>query len=627
MLALVVVVELRVPDRDDTLVAQRREHALVVRRPFVLLDSEHRQGPPEVLVLQHRHADGRLQAVGGEVWRRLQVEARADVGNRGRPTAEHHRADHALAVLKLHRVDLGGEPERHDHSLPAFDRRAGQQPGRAHRHTHRGFQRLLLQDLRSFSHRGQRLRDLAQRVQGRIELRSLAAFGLQDPRVLEHDPGHRSELVQRRHIGLGEPDRAVAPEAQGADDSAVAVNRRERLVHGPALGLGLDPAVDVLVGGDEAAQHRLPVANLGQGALDGGGVGRAAAPRPSRLSEHHVRVVRLEEDGRAGVVADHLLALVEHELQRLVHRLAGRLLDELVHQRVARGFPARSGDGVGARQLRAGAQRQSHREPAVVVVEIALLLAQQDEAADLVADAHRHRHQPCDVQVVRQVVDQLRKRRLIVADVLLARLDSAEQRSGVPRVALHRHRMEAIEADARRLRKELPAVGRRGVVAREVGARLPRDDGEGRDVARVLGVVRVRGGRHEGPLLGQELDPNRLQVNRMGADRSREAAVGHASDETTEPEEQKPGQLEDEVRSPQVEPIREEGDQQRCHAERNRALPVGVERSRTQRQQARHDGEELVRTRVAGDVQRRADQHEGGRGRRKADAECKCRPF
>src|ERR1700687_3630758 len=115
---------------------------------------------------------------------------------------------------------------------------------------------------------------------------------------------------------------------------------------------------------------------------------------------------------------------------------------------------------MGARKLCAGAQRQGYSKPAVVVVEITFLLAEQDEPADLVADAHRHSHQPRYVEVVRQVVDQLRESRLIVADVLPARLDRAEQRSGVLRVALHRHRMEAVETDSRRLRNELLAIGR-----------------------------------------------------------------------------------------------------------------------------------------------------------------------
>src|SRR5258708_6005846 len=57
------------------------------------------------------------------------------------------------------------------------------------------------------------------------------------------------------------------------------------------------------------------------------------------------------------------------------------------------------------------------------------------------------------------------------------------------------------------------------------------------------------------------------------------------------------------------------------------ALPAEVGRPRTEREQARHDGEERVRARVAGDVQGCADQDDRGRRGRKPDAESKYRPF
>ncbi len=146
----------------------------------MLLGAEHRKGSPQVLVLQHRHAYRGLESVGGEIWRRLQVEARADVRHRRRPPVEHDRPDDALAVLKLHRVDGGREPERHDHLLQAFGSRAREQARCARGHSHRGFQSFLLQDLRTLRDRGQRLRDLAQRVERRVELRRLAGHRLED---------------------------------------------------------------------------------------------------------------------------------------------------------------------------------------------------------------------------------------------------------------------------------------------------------------------------------------------------------------------------------------------------------------------------------------------------------------
>ncbi len=44
--ALVVVVQLRIPDRDHALVAERREHALVIGGPLAFLDVENRQRAP-----------------------------------------------------------------------------------------------------------------------------------------------------------------------------------------------------------------------------------------------------------------------------------------------------------------------------------------------------------------------------------------------------------------------------------------------------------------------------------------------------------------------------------------------------------------------------------------------------
>src|ERR1700682_3943584 len=106
--------------------------------------------------------------------------------------------------------------------------------------------------------------------------------------------------------------------------------------------------------------------------------------------------------------------------------------------------------------------------------------------------------------------------------------------------------MKAVKPNPGRLGYELPAIGGGGVIARKVGARLTRDDREGGHVPRVLGVVRVGGGGHEGALLGQELDAYTFELIRMDSDRAREAAIRNAADKPTEPEEHQPGELKDE---------------------------------------------------------------------------------
>ena len=78
------------------------------------------------------------------------------------------------------------------------------------------------------------------------------------------------------------------------------------------------PAECLLFFRDGVAQHGLAVADLRERLLHS--------------------LVRLEDDGASRVVTDDLLAALEHELQHLLHGLARGLLDELVHQRVARRF-------------------------------------------------------------------------------------------------------------------------------------------------------------------------------------------------------------------------------------------------------------------------------------------------
>ena len=238
------------------------------------------------------------------------------------------------------------------------------------------------------------------------------------------------------------------------------MDRGERLVDGSPLGIGLHTAVDVLVFGDQAAQDGLSLPHLRKWSLDASRVGLHGALRTPGGSEDHVLVVGLKENCGAGLVTDHLPALLEHELQRLFHRLARRFLDELVHEQVAGRFHPRNRDCVGARELGARAQRQGDGEPSVVVIEVAGLLAQQDKATDLITDMHRHRHQACDRHVLGKVADELGQPSLVAADVSGAGLDRVQQRSGTLRSAAHRLWVEALEAYPRRLWNEQLAVGR-----------------------------------------------------------------------------------------------------------------------------------------------------------------------
>ena len=155
--SLVVVVELRVSDSDHALIAQGGEHALIVGGPLALLDVEHREGPPQAPVLQHRHAYRRIQPEVHEVRRRLQVGACAQVGHRCRPPAEHHCADDPLAVLHDELVDGRRQPEGHDRRLAPVSGGPCEQARAGRRDPHRRLERLLLEHLGALGHRGQSL--------------------------------------------------------------------------------------------------------------------------------------------------------------------------------------------------------------------------------------------------------------------------------------------------------------------------------------------------------------------------------------------------------------------------------------------------------------------------------------
>ena len=179
--ALVLLVQLRVAHRDNALVAERRQDALIVRRPLALLVVENRQGPPEATLLEHRGADGGLNLVRVQVRRRLNVEGQVDVWHRRCAQAQHRRADDALSVLKLHTVEVGRETNRHDRHLVSLFRAARQKAGRAIDHPDRNLERLLLEDSRTLSDGGQRLRHLSQRIERRVKARCLPRDHLQDP--------------------------------------------------------------------------------------------------------------------------------------------------------------------------------------------------------------------------------------------------------------------------------------------------------------------------------------------------------------------------------------------------------------------------------------------------------------
>ena len=191
---------------------------------------------------------------------------------------------------------------------------------------------------------------------------------------------------------------AAAAQAQRADDTGFAPNGRQRFVHRHRMRFEPQPTERALLLGDRVAQHRLTVANFRERSVDRL---RLLTVRPD------VRVVRLKQNGAPGVVADHLCATIEHKLERLLHRLPRGLLDELVHQRVAGGLLARKGDGMGARQLGAGAQSQRGGQAAVVLGEHRRPAAEQDKAAQAISDRHRCGDRSDQVQVVGQVVEEL----------------------------------------------------------------------------------------------------------------------------------------------------------------------------------------------------------------------------
>jgi hypothetical protein len=128
-------------------------------------------------------------------------------------------------------------------------------------------------------------------------------------------------------------------------------------------------------------------------------------------------------------------------------------------------------------------------------------------------------------------------------------------------------------------------------------------------------------------MLVLELRAQVFQVVDVTPDRARQAAIRDASYEAAEPEEHQAGQLNDDVSVPQVELGRGQHREQSRTPEWNRALPIAVESTGRQRQQAGHDGKRSRRARSPSDVQRRTDQDQHCGRRREPDPQRKRRPL
>ena len=167
--ALVLLVQLGVAHRNDTLVAKGRQDALIVGAPFAFLVVKDGERPPELSFFEHRSADRGLQTARGEVGRGGEVLVGVEVLHGGRPPAQHGGAHDALSVLKLGSLEACRETDRHDRGLVPLFRGPRQKAGRAVDDTNRSFERLLFQDPGALRDRGQCCGDLAERVQRRVQ--------------------------------------------------------------------------------------------------------------------------------------------------------------------------------------------------------------------------------------------------------------------------------------------------------------------------------------------------------------------------------------------------------------------------------------------------------------------------
>src|SRR5207253_10798610 len=114
-------------------------------------------------------------------------------------------------------------------------------------------------------------------------------------------------------------------------------------------------------------------------------------------------------------------------------------------------------------------------EPSVIVAEAAGGSTQHDKSSHVIPDRHWDRDQALQMEVVRDVVDQLDQPVLVERGEGGAGLDRGKQRSGVAVGPVHRLRPKAVDADSRRLGHEAPSIGGRQVAAREVGSDVAGD--------------------------------------------------------------------------------------------------------------------------------------------------------
>ena len=378
--------------------------------------------------------------------------------------------------------------------LCAFGSRPCQQSRARACDSRRRFERLLLEHLRALRDRGQRLRDLAQRVERGVELRGLARDRRENARVLDRDAGHRAELLQRGRILLVEPGGRVTAQADGAEHAVPAADWSEELIHRARGGAGRDPAEHPILSRRVAANDDLALAHSLHRAFD-----RCSPALPVDEDEG---VVGLEQGDAAGVKAHDPADAIEHEGEDLLHCLAGRLGHELVHERVALGLPLAQGDRVGARQQGTGAADQRHAETPVIVGEAARLVAEEHEAAHAIADRHRQSEQAVDGQLVGHVVHELCKARLVGADELFGRVDGSQQRPCVRCTARHRLRVQPAQTNPGWLGHVLLAIGGHEVVACERRTELLREPRrQRRGVAGLRDAFSVLGCRHEGAVL------------------------------------------------------------------------------------------------------------------------------
>ena len=281
-----------------------------------------------------------------------------------------------------------------------------------------------------------------------------------------------------------------------------------------------------------------------------------------------------------------------------------------------------------AGELGPGPKHERGGQAQVVVGEAAALVAQEDEAADVVADAHRDREQVLDADVVGQVVDELGEAALVVADELFARLDRAEERSGSVDGTVDRLWVQTFQAKARLLGHELLAVRGGEVGAGEAGAHLASNaGGERPDISRLDRALGVRSGREEHPVLLFQLCDQGLHLVELQVQRVGEVVVSDPAHEAADREQDQPADLVRKLVVPVVKPDAGKGRRDNSQARGNRELPALVERAGRDREEARQDGQQRRLAAPAAHIERGAGQDERRCRRRQRDPAGVSAPF